>query len=334
MPGPIVFEVDVQIALSLASIGYLGEGALNSEKFTLMSAALKQPDLPMHGRWQIVWGPAEGETSLWYMAAGPDAQGHPALAIVIRGTQMNLPASLKLDRELDLEPVPWADPGAPPGVLISQGFKQEMINLLLAVDPRSGLTAVQFLRKLLGTAGPTPNIKVIGHSLGGATAPIASLWVKHEFPELEIRPFPFGGQSPGNQAFADWYTGAFARWPSRYVNDLDATPMMFAELEAMKKLWGRPSIPMWLRLLLDGVERIMKERQIRYVPTPRARVFEGHLYDVSGLGSWEAEASAQHEHLYYMYLSGIPLDVIRNGLGPSWSPPPELGNAPHAGGSS
>jgi hypothetical protein len=46
MPGPIIFEVDVQIALSLASIGYLGEGASNDVKFKLMTAALKQPDLP------------------------------------------------------------------------------------------------------------------------------------------------------------------------------------------------------------------------------------------------------------------------------------------------
>lgn len=33
MPGPIIFEVDVQIAISLASIGYLGEGAPNAEKY-------------------------------------------------------------------------------------------------------------------------------------------------------------------------------------------------------------------------------------------------------------------------------------------------------------
>ena len=328
MPGPIIFEVDVQIALSLASIGYLGEGASNDVKYELMVEAIKQPDLPTAGRWQIVWGPAEADTSLWYMAAGLDAQGHPALAIVIRGTQMKLQASLKLDRELDLVVVPWVDPSAPAGVLISQGFAKEMTNLLVAVDPRSGLTAVQFLRKLLGAGGTKPNVKVIGHSLGGATAPIASMWVKHEFPELEIRPFPFGGQSPGNQAFADWYTGAFPRWPSRYINNLDATPMMFAEFEAMKKLWGRPSIPPWLRILIDGVELIMKERHIRYVSTPRARVFEGHLYDLSSFGAWETEASAQHEHFYYMFLSGIPLQVIRNGLGPGWSPPPKVGNPP------
>ncbi len=328
MPGPIIFEVDVQIAISLASIGYLGEGALNAEKYQLMTEALQQPGLPTGGRWKIVWGPAEVATSLWYIAAGPDAQGHPSLGIVIRGTQMKLEESLKLDRELDLEPLPFVAPTAPAGVRISQGFAQEMTNLLVAVDPRTGLTCMQFLRKLLAAGGPKPNVKVIGHSLGGATAPIASMWLKSEFPELEIRPFPFGGQSPGNQAFADWYGDAFSRWPSRYINRLDATPMMFAEFQAMKKLWGRPSIPEWLRFFIDVVEHYMTKRNIQYVSTPRARVFEGHLYDASGVGAWETEASAQHEHFYHMYLSGISLDVIRGGLGPSWSPPPRLGDAP------
>ena len=75
-------------------------------------------------------------------------------------------------------------------------------------------------------------------------------------------------------------------------------------------------------------EQIMKDRHIRYVSTPGARVFEGQIYNLSGLGSWETEASAQHEHFYYMYLAGIPLKVIRGGLGPKWSPPPRVGDPP------
>jgi hypothetical protein len=42
--------------------------------------------------------------------------------------------------------------------------------------------------------------------------------------------------------------------------------------------------------------------------------------------AWEHEASAQHEHFFYMHMSGIPLSVIRKGLGPTWSPPPGTGN--------
>ena len=50
------------------------------------------------------------------------------------------------------------------------------------------------------------------------------------------------------------------------------------------------------------------------------------MYNVSGPWAWEHEASAQHEHFFYMSMSGIPLSVIRKGLGPAWSPPPGTGN--------
>ena len=329
MPGPIIFEVDVQIAITLACIGYLAEGGSPAEKYAAMGKGLRQPDLPTAGRWRIVWGPAEADSSLWYMAVGPDGQGQPALAVVIRGTQMKLPASLKLDRELELVPLPFEAPTAPPDARISKGFAQELRNLLVAVDPQSGLTGEQFLRKLTGAPGAPRQAMVIGHSLGGATAPILSMWLKQQFPALAVRPFPFGGQSPGNQAFAHWYEAAIAPWPSRYTNRLDATWMMFAEFQQMKTLWpGGPSCPPWLTLLIDAVEIDMAARKIRYASTQRPRIFEGALYDLSGLGAWEKEASAQHEHLYYMFLAGIPLQVIRNGLGPQWSPPPILGTPP------
>jgi len=337
VPGPIIFEADVQIAIVLASIGYLGEGTPTDEKHQLMSAALRQPDLPTGGRWRIVWGPAEWptgtepSTSLWYIAAGLDAQGDPALGIVIRGTQMSVWESKKLDLELELVPIPFADPTAPADVRVAQGFAKEIRNLFAAVDLRSGLSGEQFLRQYVSTSSPRPKVKVIGHSLGGATSPIFSLWVKSLFPDLEVRPFPFGGQSPGNRAFADWYANAFAPWPSRYINRLDVTWMMFAELAQIKTMWGGPDCPEWVKLLIDGVEELLRFEQLCYASTAGPHIFEGALYDLSGDGAWEMEARAQHEHLYYMFLSGIPLQVIRNGLGPKWSPPPKLGQPPGGG---
>ena len=57
-------------------------------------------------------------------------------------------------------------------------------------------------------------------------------------PSIDVRPFPFGGQTPGNAQFAKWYGDAFSTVPTRYVNDLDVCPLMFSELSKMKTVWG------------------------------------------------------------------------------------------------
>ena len=152
-----------------------------------MSAALRQPDLPTVGQWTIAWGPAEHEAtrSLWYVASGRDASGDSALAVVIRGTQMTRFESLRLDFELWLDPLPFDDPGASAGVKVSRGFATEFTNLLAAVDGRTELTCHQFLSGALESQ-PDLKVKVIGHSLGGATAPIIAMWMKHEFPATDV----------------------------------------------------------------------------------------------------------------------------------------------------
>ncbi len=186
-PIPETLEVDEQVAITLASIGYLGESATNDEKRTKMSAALGQPDLPTRGEWALAWGPAEHEAtrSLWYAASGSDASGAPALAVVIRGTQMSRFESLRLDFELWLDPLPFEDPAAPAGVKVSRGFATEFSNLLAAVDGSTNLTGYQFLSGVLQSE-PDLKVNVIGHSLGGATAPIMAMWMKHEFPGVDV----------------------------------------------------------------------------------------------------------------------------------------------------
>jgi triacylglycerol lipase len=323
-PLPIIYEIDVQIAITLASIGYLGEFCTIDQKRQKMSDALQQPDLPTKAQWSIVWGPAENASTygLWYIAAGTDAHGDRSLAVVIRGTQMGRLESLKLDRELPLDPIPFVDRSAPAGARTSRGFNTEFTSLLAAIDGPSGLSGSQFLAKEL-SANPDLKVKVVGHSLGGATAPIMAMWLRSEFNAKHVRPFPFGGQSPGNAEFAKWYSDAFPKVPTRYVNKLDVCPLMFAELPQLKQMWG-PEVecPVYVRDVVDAAEIYMLAERIEYAPTARAHVYDGTMYNVSGPWAWEHEASAQHEHFFYMHMAGIPLEVIRRGLGPGWAPPP------------
>src|SRR5664279_506539 len=141
-PLPIRYEIDVQIAITLASVSYVGEWCTNDQKRRKMSEALQQPDLPTQGQWQIVWGPAEyaSNYALWYIAAGEDGQGDRALAVVIRGTHMGRLESLALDGKLDLVPIPFDDPTAPSGARVSQGFAVEFTSLLGAIDEPSQLS--------------------------------------------------------------------------------------------------------------------------------------------------------------------------------------------------
>ena len=50
--------------------------------------------------------------------------------------------------------------------------------------------------------------------------------------------------------------------------------------------------------------------------------YEGRLYSETGSFTWEREISQQHQHLYYMYLVGVPESVIKRNFDSQWAPPP------------
>lgn len=131
---PMARDLDVKVAITLASVGYEGEGVLLAKKHALMTRALEDADLPTAGRGTITRGPAEFETDLWFVAEGPDASEAPTLALVIRGTQMHRWASIKQDLELGLCDLPFTMPGADPEVKVSHGFANAFDRLLRASD--------------------------------------------------------------------------------------------------------------------------------------------------------------------------------------------------------
>jgi len=311
-------DQDVRVAITLACLTYLAEGKSAEIQQATMRAALAQPDLPTAARWEIVWGPYKHETNLWYVAVGPNAQNTRTIAIVIRGTQMHKAQSLWEDLEVEPAAVPWFDPTAPAGATIATGFKHAFDRLMAAQDPY-GQHALDYVRGLLYVSGPNTVIHVTGHSLGGALAPLLALYVKHKFPKTVVRSFPFGGQMTGNAAFAQWYAREFDEQPSCWINALDVIPMFYRDVDRVEGTYGPtgPPCPSYIKdvLYLDPFARA-------YTPLPNPAIFTGKLYSKTGWFAWEQEASSQHQHLYYMYLAGIPESVIRAGLGPCWCPPP------------
>jgi hypothetical protein len=310
-------DQDVQVAITLASLTYLNEDEPHEEQRSGIVQHLTYADLPTAGDWKLAWGPAWGPEELgpnmWYIALGTDAAGKPSLALVIRGTKMNSVDSLRQDAELELVPSPFGGVDMPADVRIAKGFADAYNNLIHLVGER-GETAYNFLARTL-TLGMT--LQVVGHSLGGAMAPIVGIACDQLFSRTDVRVFSFGGQSPGNQAFARWFHDTFPHHPSRFINDIDIIPMWYGNLDEMMQLYG--GCPWYIRL---GVDSITNRHD--YVSLANEHRYKGELYKLRGSQwfPWEVQASKQHEHLYYMHFAGVATDVIQRRFNPSWNPPP------------
>jgi pimeloyl-ACP methyl ester carboxylesterase len=309
---------DVQVAMTLACIGYLGEGEPMSSKVQQMTAALARPDLPTARQWSIVWGPAEYETDLWFIAEGPNAQGGTTLALLVRGTQMKRFESIKQDLEPGLVALPFPAQGAPPNTQISYGFGRAFQRLLQAKS--NGTDALTFLHRRLGPGPRLTDLHVIGHSLGGGLAPLVGLWLQNQFPQRKVSVYPFGGQSTGNAEFASIYEHTFANQPSRYITNLDITPLMFAGLGHLKFFW--PNGPTPPRELIDLINDL-RTLWMPYRATSNPFVFNAAMYpnEWPELLQWPRQVAHQHEHRYYLHLTGVPTSAIVGAFGP-FAPPP------------
>lgn len=310
---------DLQVAMTLCSLTYLDE-ADNAPvgQRRIIREYLARPTLPMGGSWKLVWGPGSNELNLWYIAQ-EDTTGN--LALVIRGTVMSSTAAELGD--LDIKPVPPLVVGAPADVTVARGIATAHGHLNAATDPWSGLTAWQFLAGALAGA-PTRRLDVIGHSLGGALAPVVSMDAMRRFPQARVRSFPFAGMSPGNQAFSDWYVGSLRHQThSRFINPLDIIPQWYAGLHEMRNGFpdGGAACPLLVRLGLDALIDYMAVEGIHYVATPNAQEFVTMQY--TGL-SWTDQCHAQHEHRYYMLMTGMSFETIEQNFPiptPQWLPP-------------
>ena len=315
---------EAQVAITLASIAYL-RGNTQSETFTKMAKALQQSDLPTQGQWGLVWGPVTYESDLMYIVQGPQTQYGRKYAVVIRGTIWT-PTSILQDLELSLENLPWNDPNAPSGTKISHGIVKAFNRLLTMSQKAPGggqETALQFLQRQKGRN----EIIVTGHSLGGCLASVVPLWLKTELSSKGdvIRPYTFAGQTAGNQDFANYFASTFKN-PIRFYNQLDIVPRLwnYDTMESIKQLYPNgPKCDWFYTGLVDAAQLAAGHN---FFQPSNGTSLPGKVYDENGWFPFADEIEAQHDHIYYMYLMGIPLKVIQGspfqpGLGAGWWPP-------------
>lgn len=311
-----ISDLDLQVAITLCSLTYLDEHDAHPDvQKTTIEQYLAYDDLPMGGKWALVWGPASFELNLWYIAQHLDTGN---LALVIRGTVMSsLTAKLG---DADVVPVPPLVKNAPPGVTVARGISDSHNRLNVAPDIWTDRTGWQFLDSVFATS-PGLTLDVIGHSLGGALAPVVALDAMQRFPKAKVRSFAFAGMSPGNKAFSDWYVSQLKfQTHSRFINPLDIIPKWYGQLGEMRAGFRNNPCPEYVVVGSAVLSGLMDKYDVKYQATPNPYQFNGQLYDVP---KWEDQCHGQHEHRYYMLLTGIALDVIQRRFSgeTTWSPP-------------
>ena len=313
MTPPPIEQRDLQVAITLATLTTIDESGSPERIGATISRYLERPSLPTASVWTIAWGPALAGSNLWYLAVGPDTAGDRRYALVIRGTNVLSLTSLHEDFDVELTELPFADPNAPSDVRIEAGFAKAFRNLIGAVDPSRQSTAFQFLDSQLAEG---QCLDVVGHSLGGAIAPIVGAAVKARYQTAAVRVLAFAGQSPGNRSFAQYFAGLFPDQPSCWINEIDIVPMWYADLDRMVEMFGPvgPACPGELRAAWE----VIKPGFPAFCALLAPHRFTAQL---SAHASWFDEVAAQHSCYYYCYLTGVPAAVINECIDPTWVPP-------------
>lgn len=313
-----ITDHDLQVAITLCSLTYIDEEYDDQPQVqkNMIERYLTYADLPMGGRWKLVWGPANLKLNLWYIVHNMDTGN---LAVVMRGTLMS--SMIAKLGDIMVDPVKPLVHDAPPGVTVAQGISEAHAHLNAATDIWTNRTGWQYLEGVL-REWPETGIDIIGHSLGGALAPVVSLDAMQRFPQAKVRSFALAGMSPGNKAFSDWYVSQLKyQTNSRFINPLDIIPKWYAQIDEMRAGFRDNPCPVEDLIGIGLLSDYMAKNHITYHATPNPYYFNGELYNET---TWQAQCQAQHEHRYYMLMAGVPLDAImaRFPNTPAWSPPP------------
>lgn len=318
MTAPTIGQRDLQVAMTLATLTTIDEMGSSEEIGATISRYLEYPLLPTANSWTIAWGPAVADSNMWYIAVGPGAAGERRYTLVIRGTNVKSLTSLLEDFEVGLTELPFHDPTAPNDVRVADGFAKAYRNLIGAVAPSTQSTAFQFLDDHLAEG---QCLDVVGHSLGGAIAPIVGAAVSNRYGSAEVRVLAFAGQSPGNRAFAEYFAGLFPNQPSCWINDIDIIPMWYAGLDRMVEMYGPdgPVCPSEIRTAWKVIKPVFPDFCALLAP---------HRYsgERSSQASWFGELATQHNCYYYLSMTGVPTAVINACIDPTWVPPSGVSN--------
>jgi len=310
MTPPPPLDPLVQASSLLAALAYVTPtGTL--QKY------LADPALRLGGRVELVWGPEEKETNRVFVVKTLDGDT-PRYVVAVRGTVPDL-RSLFENVDLSLVELPWKT-SRYARARISEGVAMAVEH----IQSLRGGTRSEGLVEFLAASEPGAEIAVTGHSQGGTVASVLSLWLNEALPGSGRRviPLTFAAQTAGPASFAEAFDRTFDEG-GRYYNELDVVPRTWAEstLATIADLYpgSGPKCDWMWRQVLKGLEDCVAGKG--FEQPSRAYALPGRVYDERGLLAFADEMDAQHDHLLYAWLTGVPVSVIRV-IEPGWQPPP------------
>jgi len=235
-------------AAQLAIIAYTDESNAAQQRADV-AAALTALPAESNGPMTLLWGPASNNGVLLYAARAADG----SLAVAFRGTISSGGAidvvSNLVDDMLSISLVPWQYPLAA-GSRVTWGMNTALSMAGAATDPQAGTTLLDFLRNYLTANGTVP-VMVAGHSLGGALANIAAVWLSDQLPRAggpttapAIVPFTFAAPTVSDSGFAKLFAKAC---PVAYhcVNTVDVVPKAWMDLTGVVSSFSGPGQNLW-----------------------------------------------------------------------------------------
>jgi len=297
-------------ALNLSKIAYTDETEDgNPQQKADIITALGDLDSTSQGPWQLVWGPTTNQGNLAYVALNA---AKDLYAVVIRGT-VSTESWAMFDNVLQdadgLSLVDWVFPQNS-GAEVAAGFQDGLENIIVAPDPTTNYTLMDFLRPAL--ASSNAQLLVTGHSLGAGLATMVALWLQNQLPNnngpayTTITPITFAAPGIGNKGFADLYDSTFPN-SLRYVNQYDVVPMGYASIETLIKQYS-PAPTLWdySEVTYLALEVIGAGTDLVYVQTNQNQgtiSFAGPT--PSSSNTFPAEVEIQHATSTYLaYLTG------------------------------
>ena len=325
---------DRQTMVCLSFLSYLGFAEVSAGRAgdrhvaRQLDQALRE--LPgLGGEWEIAWGPASHRfpltifaQNLVFVARRKDGS---ELALVIRGTNPVSPANWLVEDFSVMRRAPWPywnGEGAIPKVSLGTLIGLSVIQGLRPGKalPGEGQSLCAWLGAAVRTRGDRGvRVTVVGHSLGGALAPAVALWLHdtrtiadhpREQPwdpqgRATLRVMAFGGPSPGDRAFSDYYDARLGEATTRGWNPLDVVPHGWEvdRLAKLDELYAPEVEADWLMRAVFWLTVAMAQRgDYRHV-RPDALPIEGARLE-KRLPLYEAQMLYQHS-LAYLELEGL-----------------------------
>jgi hypothetical protein len=295
------FTID-QVLIELCCLSYCDDVADPGETIEQQEAAiaadintgLQQAEM---ADWIIVWGPVLSPDPLRTFMAYVAADCADNYAVVIRGTDPDSITGWITDLETKLVPAPYGD-----GVEIAEGALNA-ITVINGLTDSGSHTIVDYFNGVSGIG----TVYVTGHSFGGTQATAYAPWlVAQGVPNVQVVAFAAttaGGASGADGTnFVPYFNGLFPS-ATMYFNTLDIVPDIWAELEAIKDLYGNAGGPPcpdsvgWLIDLFSGVSS-------NFADVNGQTALEGSL---TGTSDWSDEYPVQHDHNTYASLLGAPV---------------------------